>query len=65
MTRKQIAKKVRREVSARMNRLLAEGKDGGEIDCPNFPDEHKARIILLRSGKTATICPECGYEDVR
>ena len=64
MNKKQISKKIQAEAQAKTDKYLAKGKDIGDIACPNWPEDHKAKMIQLRSGKTVTICPECGYEHI-
>lgn len=64
MDRKQISEKIRKEAQSKMNKYLTQGKDVGEIACPNWPEDHMAKMIQLRNGKMVTICPECGYENV-
>ena len=46
------------------NNYLKEGKDGGETQCPEWPEDHNAKVVLLNNGKKAIICLECGYEEV-
>lgn len=65
MEREEISKRVRSEAAARMEDLLARGRHGGDIACPNWPEDHIATIVELRDGRQVVICPECGYEETR
>ena len=64
MEKEEIAKGVRSEAAARIDELLAKGRYGGEIACPNH-EEHIAEIIVLKDGRQAIVCPECGHEEIR
>ena len=64
MNNKQSFETIRREAQTKINEYLVQGRDGGEIACPNWPEDHKARLVILNNGKKVTICLECGYDDI-
>jgi hypothetical protein len=64
MGNKQSLETIRREAQAKIDKYLEQGKDGGSIACPDWPEDHHASLIILNSGKKVTICLECGYEDI-
>ncbi len=65
MEREEVSKEVRSKAAARMEELLARGRDGGDIACPIWPEDHMAKIVELKDGQQVIICPECGHEEIR
>jgi hypothetical protein len=64
MDNKQSLETIRREAQAKIDKCLEQGRDGGEIACPNWPEDHEASLVVLNNGKKVTVCLECGYDDI-